>query len=230
MKNLGITKVVRKSKTRIERATKDGAFAVERDEGILIPRPEFLNAWSGLRFCASGELFGGHETKFEVEELTCVEFAVAPIDGDPNDIQITGITCKGTLFADRRAEFSNCYFYDEKTLEIAEGLYKAAADYFDGKNAQTEFEFTSRADQAQGDEDDEDAGESECFEKCVGVVGCELNRLAKRLEAEGLTQAQCLAYAKKNGLVSGEKIGELDAAKILTAFDVVKEFIAREDA
>lgn len=140
MKNLGITKVVRKSKTRIERATKDGAFVVERDEGILIPRPDFLNAWSGLRFCASGELFGGHETKFE------------------------------------------------------------------------------------------DAGESECSEKCVGVVGCELDRLAKRLEAEGLTQAQCLAYAKKNGLVSGEKIGELDAAKILTAFDVVKEFIAREDA
>lgn len=57
-----------------------------------------------------------------------------------------------------------------------------------------------------------------------------LDKLAKRLEAEGLTQAQCLAYAKKNGLVSGEKIGELDAAKILTAFDVVKEFIAREDA
>lgn len=152
MKNLGITKVVRKSKTRIERTTADGAFAVERDEGILIPRPEFLNAWSGLRFCASGELFGGHETKFEVEELTCVEFAVAPIDGDPNDIQITGITCKGTLFADRRAEFSNCYFYDEKTLEIAEGLYKAAADYFDGKNAQTEFKFSAVND-AQGDEE-----------------------------------------------------------------------------
>lgn len=230
MKNLGITKVVRKSKTRIERATKDGAFVVERDEGILIPRPDFLNAWSGLRFCASGELFGGHETKFEVEELTCVEFVVTPIDGDPNDIQITGITCKGTLFADRHAEFSNCYFYDKKTLEIAKYLYKAAADYFDGKNAQTEFEFTPRADHSQGDEDDEDAGESECSEKCVGVVGCELDRLAKRLEAEGLTQAQCLAYAKKNGLVSGEKIGELDAAKILTAFDVVKEFIAREDA
>ena len=56
MKNLGITKVVRKSKTRIERTTADGAFAVERDEGILIPRPEFLNAWSGLRFLASMRL------------------------------------------------------------------------------------------------------------------------------------------------------------------------------
>ena len=52
--------------------------------------------------------------------------------------------------------------------------------------------------------------------------------LAARLEAEGLTQAQCLAYARKNGLTSGGKIDEFGAVKIVTAFDTVKEFIARE--
>ena len=52
--------------------------------------------------------------------------------------------------------------------------------------------------------------------------------LAARLEAEGLTQAQCLAYARKNGLTSGGKIDEFGAMKIVNAFDTVKEFIARE--
>ena len=54
--------------------------------------------------------------------------------------------------------------------------------------------------------------------------------LAARLEAEGLTQAQCLAYARKNGLSSGGKIDEFGARKIVNAFDTVKEFIAREDS
>ncbi len=54
--------------------------------------------------------------------------------------------------------------------------------------------------------------------------------LAARLEAEGLTQAQCLAYARKNGLTSGRKIDEFGARKIVNAFDTVKEFIAREDS
>ena len=54
--------------------------------------------------------------------------------------------------------------------------------------------------------------------------------LAARLEAEGLTQAQCLAYARKNGLSSGGKIDEFGARKIVNAFETVKEFIAREDS
>lgn len=54
--------------------------------------------------------------------------------------------------------------------------------------------------------------------------------LAERLEAEGLTQAQCLAYARKNGLTSGGKIDEFGAMKIVNAFETVKEFIAREES
>ena len=148
MKNLGITKVVRKSKTRIERTTADGSFVVERDEGILIPLPAFIGSWMALKSAIAEELFA-NENGFEIEELTSAEFVVSPNDDDFKDICITSVVCKGTLLAGRRAEFSNASFYDEKTLEIAEDLYKAAADYFDGKNAQTEFEFKAEAKEAK---------------------------------------------------------------------------------
>lgn len=55
-----------------------------------------------------------------------------------------------------------------------------------------------------------------------------LDELAARLEAEGLTQEQCLAYAKKNGLTSRGKIDEFAARKILNAWETVKDFIATE--
>lgn len=54
--------------------------------------------------------------------------------------------------------------------------------------------------------------------------------LADRLEAEGLTQGQCVAYAGKNGMLVGGKIDEFAAQKILNAWDVVKGFIAREES
>lgn len=54
--------------------------------------------------------------------------------------------------------------------------------------------------------------------------------LADRLEAEGLTQGQCVTYARKNGMLVGGKIDEFAAQKILNAWNTVKDFIAREDA
>ena len=56
------------------------------------------------------------------------------------------------------------------------------------------------------------------------------DELAERLEAEGLTQAQCVANAGKNGMHVGGMIDEFAAQKILNAWDGVKGFIAREDA
>ena len=138
MKNLGVTKVIRKNKTRIERATKDGTFVVERDEGILIPRPDFLNAWKQLKLAVSKELLG-EENDFEIEELTSVEFRIAQIEDDPNDVQLSSLICKGRLFLERHTDFANAHFYGEISLKIATQLYVAAADYFDGKNAQMEF-------------------------------------------------------------------------------------------
>ena len=49
-----------------------------------------------------------------------------------------------------------------------------------------------------------------------------------KLEAEGLTQAQCMGYARKNGLLSAGKMDEFAVQKILNAWDAVKEFIANE--
>lgn len=49
-----------------------------------------------------------------------------------------------------------------------------------------------------------------------------------KLEAEGLTQAQCMEYARKNGLLSAGKMDEFAVQKILNAWDTVKGFIANE--
>lgn len=55
--------------------------------------------------------------------------------------------------------------------------------------------------------------------------------LAERLESEGLTQAQFMAWARKNtGVLVGGKIDEFGAQKVLNAWDTVKEFIAKEDS
>lgn len=138
MKNLGVTKVVRKSKTRIERTLSEGTFSVERDESVLIPLPIFIAAWKQLKSAVSKELLG-EENEFEIEELTSVEFRIAQIEDDPNDVQLSSIICKGRLFLERHTDFANAHFYDDNSLKIATQLYVAAADYFDGKNAQMEF-------------------------------------------------------------------------------------------
>ena len=49
-----------------------------------------------------------------------------------------------------------------------------------------------------------------------------------KLEAEGLSQAQCMGYARKNGLLSAGKMDEFAVQKILNVWDTVKEFIANE--
>ena len=54
------------------------------------------------------------------------------------------------------------------------------------------------------------------------------DELAERLEAEGLTQEQCLSYARKNGLARKGDIDEFAALKIINAWNTVKDFIARE--
>lgn len=55
--------------------------------------------------------------------------------------------------------------------------------------------------------------------------------LADRLEAEGLTQGQFMAWARKNtGILVGGKIDDFGAQKVLNAWNTVKEFIAKEDS
>lgn len=52
--------------------------------------------------------------------------------------------------------------------------------------------------------------------------------LLKKLEEFGLSEEQCISYAKKNGLTSRGKIDDFAAQKILNAWDTVKDFIAKE--
>lgn len=137
MKNLGITKVVRKNKTRIEKTTPQGLIAVEYNENLFPPSPAFIKSWRALKLLMEEELFDDKE--FEIEELTSVEFKIAPITDDSKDIFIASIMCKGTLVAGRRADFANANFHAPDTIVAATELYKQAAAYFDGKNAQMDF-------------------------------------------------------------------------------------------
>ena len=57
------------------------------------------------------------------------------------------------------------------------------------------------------------------------------DELAERLEAEGLTQAQLISWARKQGgILARGKLDEFGAHKVLNAFETVKEFIAREES
>lgn len=57
------------------------------------------------------------------------------------------------------------------------------------------------------------------------------DELAERLEAEGLTQAQLISWARKQGgILARGKLDEFGARKVLNAFETVKEFIAREES
>lgn len=85
-------------------------------------------------------------------------------------------------------------------------------------------EESPKVEEAEAPQSEEPKAEAPKSDKSV------FDELAERLEAEGLTQAQCVAYAGKNGMLVGGKIDEFAAQKILNAWDVVKGFIAREDA
>lgn len=57
------------------------------------------------------------------------------------------------------------------------------------------------------------------------------DELAERLESEGLTQAQLISWARKQGgILARGKLDEFGAHKVLNAFETVKEFIAREES
>lgn len=85
-------------------------------------------------------------------------------------------------------------------------------------------EESPKVEEAEAPQSEEPKAEAPKSDKSV------FDELAERLEAEGLTQAQCVAYAGKNEMLVGGKIDEFAAQKILNAWDVVKGFIAREDA
>lgn len=96
-------------------------------------------------------------------------------------------------------------------------LFKAKADT--QKPAAEEYPKVEEAETPQTEEPKAEAPKSD---KSV------FDELAERLEAEGLTQAQCLSYARKNGLARKGGIDEFAALKIINAWNTVKDFIARE--
>lgn len=99
-------------------------------------------------------------------------------------------------------------------------LFKAKAE--PQKPAAEEYPKVEEADTPQTEEPKAEASKSD---KSV------FDELAERLEAEGLTQAQLISWARKQGgILARGKLDEFGAHKVLNAFETVKEFIAREES
>ena len=65
----------------------------------------------------------------------------------------------------------------------------------------------------------------------AGEPASVFDELAARLEAEGLTEAQLISWARRQGgILARGKLDEFGARKILNAWETVKEFVAREDS
>ena len=136
-KELGVIRITRKNKTVIERQTKRGMVIVNRDEETFPPRREFKEAWNDLCKAVSAAMFGADNT-FEITLLTSVDFKVC-LNQELGEWDMVGIVVKGGLSANRSADFSNAFFNEPEVLKFAKKLYAAAADSFDGKNAQMKF-------------------------------------------------------------------------------------------
>ena len=99
-------------------------------------------------------------------------------------------------------------------------LFKAKAE--PQKPAVEEYPKDEEAETPQTEEPKAEASKSD---KSV------FDELAERLEAEGLTQAQLISWARKQGgILARGKLDEFGAHKVLNAFETVKEFIAREES
>lgn len=82
-----------------------------------------------------------------------------------------------------------------------------------------------KVEEAETPQTEEPKAESPKSDKSV------FDELAERLEAEGLTQAQLISWARKQGgILARGKLDEFGAHKVLNAFETVKEFIAREES
>ena len=82
-----------------------------------------------------------------------------------------------------------------------------------------------KAEEAETPQTEEPKAEAPQGDKSV------FDELAERLEAEGLTQAQLISWARKQGgILARGKLDEFGAHKVLNAFETVKEFIAREES
>ena len=135
--DLGIIKITRKNKTVIERQTKRGTVIVNRNEETFPPRRELREAWNNLCKAISDAMFGADKA-FEITLLTSVEFKLC-LNQELGEWVMVGIVVKGGLSANGSADFSNAFFNEPEVLKFAKKLYVAAADYFDGKNAQMEL-------------------------------------------------------------------------------------------
>lgn len=217
----------------------DAALALVRGSGLLDFYEEKQVGTKGkddFGYCATAKRKG--DSSSYSEAFTVADAKVAGLWGKPGPwtqypARMLKFRARGFLLRDAFGDvlkgmrtYEEVRDYIDVDAEIVEEskpkqkLFKAKPE--SQKPAAEEYPKNEEAETLQTEEPKAEAPKSD---KSV------FDELAERLEAEGLTQAQLISWARKQGgILARGKLDEFGAHKVLNAFETVKEFIAREES
>lgn len=217
----------------------DAALALVRGSGLLDFYEEKQVGTKGkddFGYCVTAKRKGDN-SKYS-ETFTVADAKVAGLWGKPGP---------WTQYPARMLKFrARGFLLRDAFGDVLKGMrtYEEARDYIDidaevvdeAKPKQKLFkaktepqkpavEESPKVEEAEAPQIEEPKAEAPKSDKSV------FDELAERLEAEGLTQAQLISWARKQGgILARGKLDEFGAHKVLNAFETVKEFIAREES
>lgn len=217
----------------------DAALALVRGSGLLDFYEEKQVGTKGkddFGYCVTAKRKG--DSSSYSETFTVADAKVAGLWGKPGPwsqypARMLKFRARGFLLRDAFGDalkgmrtFEEARDYIDADVEVVDEskpkqkLFKAKTE--PQKPATEEYPKVEEAEAPQSEEPKAEAPKSD---KSV------FDELAERLEAEGLTQAQLISWARKQGgILARGKLDEFGAHKVLNAFETVKEFIAREES
>lgn len=133
--DLGLVSVKLGKTVRIERIVRNDVIVLKRVFASLPARREFTRAYSDLTnsICHACDLP-------EVLRLRELAFSVKPV-GEAMDLTSISFTCEFRTPFESLAELSVDFCKERSVLTCARTFYRELALWFDGVNAQSEFEF-----------------------------------------------------------------------------------------
>lgn len=217
----------------------DAALALVRGSGLLDFYEEKQVGTKGkddFGYCVTAKRKG--DSSSYSEAFTVADAKVAGLWGKPGPwtqypARMLKFRARGFLLRDAFGDvlkgmrtYEEVRDYIDADVEVVDEakpkqkLFKAKSE--PQKPAVEEYPKVEEAETPQSEEPKAEAPKSD---KSV------FDELAERLEAEGLTQAQLISWARKQGgILARGKLDEFGAHKVLNAFETVKEFIAREES
>lgn len=210
----------------------DAALALVRGSGLLESyeeKPVGVRGKDDFGYCVSAKRKGDVSTYSET--FTVADAKQAGLWGKSGPwsqypARMLKFRARGFLLRDAFGDvlkgmrtFEEVRDYLDTDIEVVDD--KPKQKLFKAKPEEPKQEVADEAEKPKARETAQEQPKAESF--CA--------ELADRLEAEGLTQGQLIAWARKNtGILANGKIDEIGAQKILNAWDVVKGFIAREES